>query len=151
MKQRLRHPLFFLLIVLFTFHLLPDAVLAESYTASTMRLLHYEGEVEIEDETGTSRFVTENALFNSGESMHTGEDSLASVGLDSEKIVLLDENTRVNFVKKGNALELTLKEGQIFIDVQEKLDADESFDIQVSTMSIGIRGRGLPSIIIIAD
>ena len=143
MKLRLRHPLLFLLIILCAFHLLPGVVLADSYTANTMRLLHYEGDVEVEDEAGNPRFIMENVRLNSGESMHTGKDSLASVGLDSEKIVSLDENSQVDFVKKGNALELALKEGQIFIDVQEKLDANESFDIQVSTMSVGIRGTML--------
>ena len=51
----------------------------ESHTASTMRLLRYEGTVEIEDAEGNARFVMENARFNSGESMRTGESSSASV------------------------------------------------------------------------
>ena len=46
--------------------------IAESYEASTMRLLRYEGNVEIEDESGSARFVMENARFNSGERLRTG-------------------------------------------------------------------------------
>lgn len=64
---------------------------AESYSASTMRLLHYEGTVEIEDAGGAPRFVMENDRFSSGEAMRTGETSLASIGLDDSKIVTLDK------------------------------------------------------------
>ena len=53
---------------------------AETYGASTMRLLRYEGDVEIFDTAGNSRFVMENARFASGEAMRTGAESLASVG-----------------------------------------------------------------------
>ena len=70
------------------------SVAAENYSASMMRLLRYEGNVEIEDANGTPRFVMENARFSSGEAMRTGEASLASVGLDDSKIVTLDEKSR---------------------------------------------------------
>ena len=42
---------------------------AESYTASTMRLLHYEGDIEITDASGASRFIMENVRFASGENL----------------------------------------------------------------------------------
>ena len=113
---------------------------AESYTATTMRLLRYEGTVEIEDEDGESRFVMENARFNSGETMHTGEESLASVSLDTTKIVTMDEKSSVQFEQDGDSLALTLKEGSLLLDVQEKLDENESLDIETSTMVVGIRG-----------
>ena len=62
----------------------------ESYEANTMRLLRQEGQVEIYDPSGQSRFVMENVRFASGETMQTGEDGIASVGLDDTKIVTLD-------------------------------------------------------------
>ena len=113
---------------------------AESYSASTMRLLHYEGTVEIEDVGGEPRFVMENVRFSSGEAMRTGEASLASVGLDDSKIVTLDEKSRVEFFQEGNTMRLKLTEGQLLLDVQEKLDENESLDIETSTMVVGIRG-----------
>ena len=116
-------------------------VLAEdSYDASTMRLLRYDGNVEIFDTEGVSRFVMENVRFASGESMQTGEESSASVGLDDTKIVTLDAQTNVGFVQEGEHMLLNLLEGQIFIDVSEKLDENASFDIQTTTMTVGIRG-----------
>ena len=95
--------------------------LAESYTATSMRLLRYEGTVEIEDESGNPRFIMENARFAS-------------------KILTMDADSRVEFVKQSNALKLTLTEGSLFLDVQEKLDANETLEIQTSTMLVGIRG-----------
>lgn len=113
---------------------------AEPYTATTMRLLRYEGTVEIEDSAGKQRPVMENARLTSGEAMKTGEASSASVGLDKGRIVTLDALSRVEFEKKAGALSMNLTEGKIFLDVSEKLDANETMDIKTSTMVVGIRG-----------
>ena len=60
---KLRSLLLLLLAALFLF----TCAAAESYEASTMRLLRYEGNVEISDVSGNARFVMENARFNSGD------------------------------------------------------------------------------------
>ena len=119
---------------------LPAQVLAEDYTASTMRLLRHEGTVEITDASGKKRAVLENVRFSSGESMTTGKESSASVGLDSDKVVTMDEQSRVEFKKKAKNMELTLTDGQLLLDVQKKLDKEEKLDVRTSTMTIGIRG-----------
>ena len=67
--------------------MISGSTMAESYDAGTMRLLRYEGSVEIFDPEGVPRFVLENVRFASGETMQTGEDGIASVGLDDTKIV----------------------------------------------------------------
>ena len=126
-------------VLVFTM-LLAVTVMAESYSATTMRLLRYEGSVEILDESGKSSLVMENIRFNSGQSLHTGSASSASVGMDSTKIVTLDENTKVKFTKKSKEMQLSLSEGSFFLDVSEKLGSDESLDIKTSTMTVGIRG-----------
>ena len=140
MKSIISRRLFSIPVVLFFTFLLTAAVMADTYTATTMRLLHYEGTVEIEDSSGKSSLVMENIRFNSGDSMHTGAASSASVGLDSSKIVTLDENTKVQFTKNSKTMELSLSEGSFFLDVSEKLGNDESLDIKTSTMAVGIRG-----------
>ena len=126
---------FVLLISLF-----PYTALADGYTATTMRLLHYEGTVEIEDASGSPRAVMENVRFDSGEAMKTAEVSSASVGLDDGRIVTLDEKSRVEFEKQNGAVSMNLTEGRIFLDVSKKLDSNETMDIKTSTMSVGIRG-----------
>ena len=118
----------------------PYTALADSYTSTTMRLLHYEGTVEIEDSSGKPRAVMENARFNSGEAMKTAASSTASVGLDDGRIVTLDEKSRVEFQKQDGTVEMNLTEGKIFLDVSKKLGADEKMDIKTSTMAVGIRG-----------
>ena len=118
----------------------PYTALADSYTSTTMRLLHYEGTVEIEDASGKPRAVMENARFNSGEAMKTAASSTASVGLDDGRIVTLDEKSRVEFQKQDGAVAMNLTEGKIFLDVSKKLGADEKMDIKTSTMAVGIRG-----------
>ena len=52
-----------------------SASLSEEYSAQTMRLMHYEGNVEIIDANGSPRFVMENVRFSSGETMRTAADS----------------------------------------------------------------------------
>ena len=117
-----------------------QTVLADSYTSTTMRLLRFEGTVEIEDASGKPRAVMENARLSSGESMKTAAASSASVGLDEGRIVTLDEKSRVEFKKQDGAVSMNLTEGKIFLDVSEKLGEGESMGITTATMAIGIRG-----------
>ena len=117
-----------------------QTVLADSYTSTTMRLLRFEGNVEIEDAAGKPRAVMENARLSSGESMKTAAASSASVGLDEGRIVTLDEKSRVEFKKQDGAVSMNLTEGKIFLDVSEKLGEGESMGVTTATMAIGIRG-----------
>ena len=118
----------------------PQTALADSYTSTTMRLLRFEGNVEIEDASGKPRAVMENARLSSGESMKTAAASSASVGLDEGRIVTLDEKSRVEFKKQDGAVSMNLTEGKIFLDVSEKLGEGESMGVTTATMAIGIRG-----------
>ncbi|MBQ1312087.1 MAG: FecR domain-containing protein, partial [Blautia sp.] len=113
---------------------------AESFQAATMRLLQYEGTVEIQDASGKSRVVMKNARFGSGDILQTGKESRASVSLDKSRIVSLDASTQVRFAEESGHMQLTLQEGAILLDVGEKLDKNETLDIQTSSMMVGIRG-----------
>lgn len=110
------------------------------YLATTMRLLRIEGTVNLEDSKGSKKPVVENLRFQSGDALNTGADGLATIGLDDTKIVTLDHNSRAEFKKKKNQLELNLTKGALFFNVTEKLKSDEKFDIKTSTMTAGIRG-----------
>lgn len=115
-------------------------LLSRGYYAKTMRLLRIEGTVNIEDANGNARPVINNIRFNSGEALSTGSDGLASVGLDDTKIVTLENDSRVEFTKSLNSLELNLTQGGLYFEVTEHLEPDETFDIRTSTMTVGIRG-----------
>ena len=112
----------------------------QGYYATTMRLLKIEGTVTIEDADGNEKPVIDNIRFSSGEALSTGSDGLASVGLDDTKIVTLESDSRVEFTKARNMLELNLTQGGIYFEVTEHLADEETFDIRTSTMTVGIRG-----------
>ena len=112
----------------------------ESYSAGVMRLLNYEGEVRILDAQGNDRFIMENVRFSSGESLSTSHGAMASVGLDATKVLTLDSMTQVLFEKINNQMKLTLASGRLLLDVQEKLDENEAFEIETANMTVGIRG-----------
>ena len=80
----------------------------QGYLATTMRLLHVEGTVNIENSKGGSKPVVDNLRFQSGDALSTGADGLASVGLDDAKIITLDHESRAEFKKKKKQLELKL-------------------------------------------
>ena len=109
-------------------------------TATTMRLLRVEGTVTLQDASGAERTIVDNIRFSSGDALSTGSASLASIAFDDHKIVTLDENSRAEFTKNGNQMELNLTAGGVFFDVNQPLADDETFDIRTATMTVGIRG-----------
>ena len=115
-------------------------IAGNGYTATTMRLLRVEGAVSLEDSKGTTKPVSNNLRFQSGDALNTGTDGLASVGLDNTKIITLQNDSRAEFKKKNKHLELKLTKGAVFFNVTEKLRSDEKFEIRTSTMTAGIRG-----------
>lgn len=112
----------------------------QGYLATTMRLLRVEGTVNIEDSNGGSKPVIDNIRFQSGDALNTGDNGLASVGLDDTKIITLQNNSRAEFTKNRKKLELRLTQGALFFEVTEHLKDDETFEIVTSTMTAGIRG-----------
>ena len=141
MKYRItRHLYVVLTMIILVVGCMPVNVLAEDYTATTVRLLRHEGNIEIKDAKGKKRAVLENVRFNSGETLSTGNKSSASIGLDEEKVLTMDEKSSVEFNKKSKKTELNVKSGQVLLDVKKKLNADEQLEVKTSTMSIGIRG-----------
>ncbi len=109
-------------------------------TAASMRLIRAEGDVKLEDSSGTVKNAIVNVRFQSGQAVSTGIESLASISLDDDKIVSLEESSRAEFIKNGKYIQLTLTKGGLFFDVKKKLDEDETFDIKTATMMAGIRG-----------
>ena len=70
MKYRItRHLYAVLTMIILVTGCVPVNVLAEDYTATTVRLLRHEGNIEIKDAKGKKRAVLENVRFNSGETL----------------------------------------------------------------------------------
>lgn len=117
------------------------AVLAEeTYTANTMRLLQYTGSVELTEDSGESVTLMKSLRIDTSATLKTGDKSSASIGMDSSKVVTLGQNTEVELTKKSSKMKITLTEGNLLLDVKEKLKDDESLDVVTSTVTMGIRG-----------
>ena len=115
------------------------ACISSNYTATTMRLLKVQGTVTLETSSG-SKPLKNNMRFQSGDALSTGEDGMASIGLDNDKIITMQPNSRAEFTKSRKKIEMNLTQGGVYFNVTKPLDADESFDIKTSTMVVGIRG-----------
>ncbi len=109
-------------------------------TASSMRLARLEGIVQLQDEQGKEKSLVENMRFQSGQALRTEEASLVGINLDDTKLATLDALSRSQFIKKLKKIQLKLSQGRVFFEVTKDLAADETFDIETSTMVVGIRG-----------
>ncbi len=116
---------------------------AESVTsakASAMRLMKADGSVSLTDLSDAPLSVREGMRLYSGSTLSTGEKSRAGVLLDDAKAVTLSELSRASLHAEGKKLALNLEHGAMFFSVSKPLEADESFSIRTSAMTMGIRG-----------
>ncbi len=131
--------LLFLLIVLTVLPGLLAGAQAESPEADTARFLEVEGSVTVCDVAGQSRMATAGDSLYSGEVIETGPDGFVRLSLDASRFIYLDKDTRVEYYREDAHLTLILHEGEVFVDVKEKLKEYESLDIQTNTLIAGIR------------
>lgn len=115
-------------------------IAGRGYFANTMRLLRYEGTVNIEDSKGNVKPVMNNTRFQSGDIVSTSYDGIISIGLDDTKIATLQGYSRAGFYKRGKQIELKLLKGGMYFEVTEHLNDDEKYEIKTSNMTVGIRG-----------
>ena len=109
-------------------------------SATTMRLVRYDGQITLTNASGKELEAVADRRLTNGNILNTKTESQAWVLLDEDRIVTLMEESRASFTQKGKKLTLNLEEGRIFFDIDRSLADDESFDIQTSTMIIGVRG-----------
>ncbi|MCR5396984.1 MAG: FecR domain-containing protein [Lachnospiraceae bacterium] len=112
----------------------------DNLTAIVVRLLHSEGEVTLTDDNGNEKSMLEDMNLFTGYVLKTGGDGLVKLGLDETKLVTLNNNSLLGFEKHNKEMKLKLDEGQLFFNVQKKLEDDEKLEIETSTMVVGIRG-----------
>lgn len=130
---------FFISLLIFT--MICGAVgLAESRDTGEKFILRFEGKVLIEDVEGGVRFAETGMTFGSGESVTTGLSTRAQIQLDETKILTLDAESKAKIDKQGSAMTLYLPDGFLLLDVQKKLDENETLDIKTSTTTVSIRG-----------
>ncbi len=118
----------------------PCALAEEAVFAADMRLEKTEGSVELTNQAGRTLSLREGMKLYSGYQVSTGDASCAYIRLDADRVVKLDANTAVSLLKQDQMLELTLKSGGLFFDLNKPLEEDEALNVRTTTMVTGIRG-----------
>ena len=88
--------------------------------------------------------VTDNMLLKSEDLLNVSKDSNAVLKLDNDKFVMVKENTGIKMVatgtEKNTKTRLHVLDGGIIVEVKDKLQADETFEIASSNSVMAIRG-----------
>ncbi len=113
---------------------------AGSTTATVMKIAGFEGKVSITTEKGKDVNVSDGTKLLSGYTVKTGAASYCYISLDDAKALKLDQNTKVKIEKSGKKIEINVKSGQLFFDVDKKLSGNESMNIKTSNLTTGVRG-----------
>ena len=108
--------------------------------AAVIRLTKTTGEVAIQKSSGKPVSLLENMRLYGGYHVLTEEESYAWINLDDSKLLKEDASSEVEVRKDGKKLEVLVSSGNVFFDVSEPLEDDESLNIRTSTMVVGIRG-----------
>jgi hypothetical protein len=116
------------------------AVYFSRFSATTMRLSRYDGKVTLTDKNGRDQDLREDRRLASGDVLDTGKESKVWVLLDEDRMVTIMERSSAEFYQSGKNLRLHLSEGSLFFNIERSLEDDETFNIETSTMVVGIRG-----------
>jgi len=117
----------------------PTALAAEA-TATAVQLTKTEGTVAVSNSSGRAVSLIQKMRIYSGYHLNTKKASYAWLNLDRAKLCKLDAVSELEVRKNGKKLELLLNEGNLYFNVTEPLNDDESLNIRTSTMTVGIRG-----------
>ncbi|NBK91111.1 hypothetical protein D5278_03795 [bacterium 1XD21-13] len=112
----------------------------ESAEAAAMQLMKTEGDVTVSNAGGRNISIIKNMRLYNGYHTNTDEASYAWINLDDEKLIKQDAVSETEIRKSGKKLEILLKSGNLFFDVTEPLEEEETLNIRTSTMVVGIRG-----------
>ena len=117
-----------------------DAASVTSAVAAEMRLVRMIGAVSLRNGDGSPVTKHENMRLASGDELSTAMRSRAGVSLDDTKAVTVGEQSRAVLRKEDRLLDLRLESGEMYFSVSKPLEADETFEIETSTIVMGIRG-----------
>jgi len=92
-------------------------IIVSRMSATTMRLIRYDGEITLTTESGKSLEAVEDRRLTNGNILNTKTESQAWVLLDTDRVVTLMEESTASFIQKGKKLTLNLEEGRIFFDI----------------------------------
>ena len=132
--------IYILILALLTVDLLSVSSYAKDTYASKMEIERIDGSAYVVNSKGKEIEAVVGVKLSSGESLRTAKGSYAYISLDDSKVVKLDELSEVTINKKGKKLSIELTEGNLFFEVSEPLESDESMNFEAGTMAMSIRG-----------
>jgi len=112
----------------------------DSVSAVTMRMEKTEGTVKVQDEDGGEVAIQEPLSLYNGYGLQSQPESYAWISLDDTKLAKLDQESGASVYKDGKHLEMVTDYGSLFFHVTQALEEEETLDIRVGTLSVGIRG-----------
>ena len=113
---------------------------ADSTAATTMKIAGTDGTVTITTDKGKDIAANVDTKLLNGYTVKTAAASYCFISLDDSKAIKLGQNTKVKVEKSNKKIELNLKSGEIYFDVDKKLSGNESMNIKTGNMTTGIRG-----------
>ncbi len=108
--------------------------------ATTMHLVRTEGTVGVTDQDQKDVSLMDQLGLYSGYQVGTQARSYAWIDLDDVKLTKMDADSQVEIRKTGKDLEILVNSGNLFFNVTQPLEADETMTIRTSDMMVGIRG-----------
>lgn len=108
--------------------------------AATMRLEKTIGDVTVWNEEEEILELREKLPLYSGYQLFTEQESYSWISLDDTKLAKMDRESAASVRKEDRHLKLTASRGALFFNVTEPLAEDETMEIEVGNMIVGIRG-----------
>ncbi len=132
--------MFVLLFALTSIELVP-ALAAEGRTA---KIYDYSNTVTV-IRGKSSLKVYKSMRLKEGDTIKTGENSIAYIEIDSDKVVKMDSSTIItlsNFdgTDKNGSINISLTSGKIFNDIKKKLTKNSTYKVRTPNAVMGVRG-----------
>ena len=112
----------------------------EKMEAVSMRLQRTAGKVSLWDVKGQEQSLLEQMRLIVGNVLGTEKESLAQVSLDDSRMVTMEEKSKVSIDSAGKNQVITVKEGNAFFNISEKVKEGDSLKIRVGNIICGITG-----------
>lgn len=112
-------------------------------TYRMLKVESYTGNVTLQRDT-TEETIFEGMHLKSGDTVSTGESSNMLLLADDDKHLLAEEKTGFSIVADGNkekgGITIHLKYGSTLISIDNKLNAESSFEVHTPNATLSVRG-----------
>ena len=119
-------------------------VLNQPQTYRSIKVAEVDGHASVQRSVSETLDAYSGMNLQNGDIISTGGESSLQASLDSDKYILLDENTVIELEASGTEQDsrslITLKQGSILNEITKKLSADSSYEISTPKAVMAVRG-----------